>query len=928
MFVLPMVTMAESFTVIPDLDVAAVAAFDVTPDGQHVVGTSNGSLWIWSAATGTQLLTSPDWFNTFTAGVCDDASTVVSAAINPGSGLAEPILVDTGTGTITYLGGVAGATGCDTSLATAWDISGDCSKVVGLSWDGCIASGFEWTAGGGVVSLGGPGGGFSSRASAIARDGSAIFGFYEHPINGCRRPVKWQAPNVPELFLGAETCGEATASTTDGSVIVGAAIPPLEFSERAFRYQTTGDMVTYLGTINPWDERSLGNAVSDNGIVVGVSGTFGPFGSLEAFIWTETEGMRSLKQVLLDAGLSGLSGYQLVTALGITPDGQTIVGQGVDPSFNTIAWVVSLHPCGDFDGDSDNDANDETAWHACYSAFNPLTCDRADCDGDGDVDCADWSNFKQVWTGPPTTPAFFPACDADCNNNGIADDFEEPDCNLNNVPDGCDIDAADPDGNGEVSTDCNNNSTPDECEADCNFNNVPDDCDVNPADPDGNGSVSADCNGNGLPDECWPEIDCDFDGVPDDCDLNPTDPDGDGVVATDCNANGTPDHCEFPDCNENDFPDECDLNPGDPDGNGAVSSDCQGNGVPDECEIAGGESNDCQPDTVPDECQLGDIVANVFLDETFDTISSDNFPPAGWEHVTVGSCDFAGWSADIFDGQNAAPSAVHWANFGNCDDYLISPVINTSVASLTLWTDGCSGAFCDAIDVEILLVIGALGGGDDIFVGSLREVWSTAVDPYDWNEGTWDLTPLLSGGSFRVAFRYFGENGDSIAIDDVLVREILGPAPNDCNFNRVPDDCEPNADGDALPDVCDGCPNDPAKLTIGACGCGVADTDNDFDGTPNCNDGCPNDANKIQPGVCGCGVSDVDTDGDTVANCYDVCPGGDDLVDANGNGTPDDCDSAGAIPTISEWGIVILGLLLLTSAKVAFRRAILPAANS
>lgn len=127
-----------------------------------------------------------------------------------------------------------------------------------------------------------------------------------------------------------------------------------------------------------------------------------------------------------------------------------------------------------------------------------------------------------------------------------------------------------------------------------------------------------------------------------------------------------------------------------------------------------------------------------------------------------------------------------------------------------------------------------------------------------------------------------------------------------------------DSDGDGTPNCNDGCPNDPNKVAPGICGCGTPDTDTDLDGFPNCNDGCPTDPNKQLPGTCGCGVSDVDTDGDTVADCNDVCPGGDDLVDNNGNGTPDDCDSAGTIPTVSEWGIVIMALLLLAAGKIYF----------
>jgi hypothetical protein len=81
-----------------------------------------------------------------------------------------------------------------------------------------------------------------------------------------------------------------------------------------------------------------------------------------------------------------------------------------------------------------------------------------------------------------------------------------------------------------------------------------------------------------------------------------------------------------------------------------------------------------------------------------------------------------------------------------------------------------------------------------------------------------------------------------------------------------------DTDGDNTPDCNDGCPNDPAKIAPGACGCGVADTDTDGDNTPDCNDGCPNDPLKTAPGACGCGVADTDTDGDNTPDCNDGCP--------------------------------------------------------
>ncbi len=129
-----------------------------------------------------------------------------------------------------------------------------------------------------------------------------------------------------------------------------------------------------------------------------------------------------------------------------------------------------------------------------------------------------------------------------------------------------------------------------------------------------------------------------------------------------------------------------------------------------------------------------------------------------------------------------------------------------------------------------------------------------------------------------------------------------------------------DSDGDGTLNCVDGCPNDPNKIAPGVCGCGSPDTDSDLDGTPNCNDGCPSDPNKTLPGTCGCGVSDADTDGDGVADCNDVCPGGDDTVDNNGNGTPDDCDAGNTIPTVSTWGMIVMAMLLLTAGKLYFGR--------
>jgi hypothetical protein len=203
----------------------------------------------------------------------------------------------------------------------------------------------------------------------------------------------------------------------------------------------------------------------------------------------------------------------------------------------------------------------------------------------------------------------------DCNQNGVNDandiaDGTSMDCNQNFIPDECDTNTNDPDGDGKVSADVNFNGVPDECEPDCNGNLVPDAWDIS-------NSGKADVDSDGVPDEC--EKDCNLNNVPDDYDIAVH-------TSADCNLDGTPDECE-PDCNGNGKPDDCDVDPSDPDGNGQTSPDCNNsqypdecdltlppplgsldcneNGIPDECDIASGYSQDTNANNIPDECEGG-----------------------------------------------------------------------------------------------------------------------------------------------------------------------------------------------------------------------------------------------------------------------------------------------------------------------------------
>jgi len=134
--------------------------------------------------------------------------------------------------------------------------------------------------------------------------------------------------------------------------------------------------------------------------------------------------------------------------------------------------------------------------------------------------------------------------------------------------------------------------------------------------------------------------------------------------------------------------------------------------------------------------------------------------------------------------------------------------------------------------------------------------------------------------------------------------DISGGASQDCDANEVPDECQSDADGDATIDACDGCPNDPAKIAPGICGCGIVDVDTDGDLTFDCDDDCPLDPTKTAPGQCGCGTAETDTDGDGVANCIDNCalPNGD-QADCDADGVGDKCELATAGGDCNQNGV-------------------------
>lgn len=228
-------------------------------------------------------------------------------------------------------------------------ISADGSVVVGESYSTSDNSyhAWRWTADGGVQTLGSlPGGEAGSDANGVSADGSVIVGLATNAQSE-NEAYRWTESSgmvgLGVLNLPGERHGSgATAVSADGRTIVGSSygVPantPSGDIMEPFLWRADIGMVSLGDLPNGW-HYSNAYAVSGDGSVVVGSSLTSPYP--EAFIWDATHGMRSLRDVLTaDFGVN-LDGWVLQEATGISDDGLTIVGNGLNPAGQWEGWVA------------------------------------------------------------------------------------------------------------------------------------------------------------------------------------------------------------------------------------------------------------------------------------------------------------------------------------------------------------------------------------------------------------------------------------------------------------------------------------------------------------------------------------------------------------------------------------------------------------
>lgn len=311
------------------------SARGVSADGGVVVGIGDigaAHAFRWTSGGGLAGLgVLPGASTSRALGVSADGSVVVGWSNGP-----DAFRWTAGDGLVA-LGDLPGGT--TSSVASA--VSGDGSVIVGFSGSASGDQAFRWTAGGGMVGLGHlPGGGVFSGATGASHDGSVVVGSSDVGA-AVLQAFRWTALGGMTslgIFPGG-TGSTASDVNADGSVVVGYGYSDISGELEAFRWTALGGLQG-LGDLPGGLIFSRAEAVNaDGSVIVGSGATAAGF---EASLWTQSDGMRRLQDILQDDHGLDLTDWVLTSAYDVSADGRYIIGEGINPDGNEEAFLAFI----------------------------------------------------------------------------------------------------------------------------------------------------------------------------------------------------------------------------------------------------------------------------------------------------------------------------------------------------------------------------------------------------------------------------------------------------------------------------------------------------------------------------------------------------------------------------------------------------------